>query len=202
LFFLFFKEILNLCDSNPCKNGATCETIDNQVYCRCGVGFAGNFCQINVIIGGKQQSGCSTNPCLNGGTCIEETPGTFFCQCVANSYGKTCESRITAETCNAGDVNSNLCQVWSSLKFCDFSFSYNFTPVPIYCPASCNLCKGLSACNDMQPNCQLWAQMGLCDLVNSKDANLCKKSCGTCAPNVLKRRSLDKLKRASKLNKF
>ena len=53
-------------------------------------------------------------------------------------------------------------------------------PVPIYCPNSCNLCKTVSACSDSQSACETWANLGLCTTVNSKDPNLCKRSCGLC----------------------
>ena len=35
------------CASNPCENGATCETVDGSFSCECEVYFAGTTCSLN-----------------------------------------------------------------------------------------------------------------------------------------------------------
>ena len=153
--------------------------------CACPPGYSGAYCQT------PQSSQCTNSPCLNGGVCVPQSGlsngNSYYCQCQANFYGLNCNSHVTAQTCSAGDQNTAYCSVWSAFGFCAFTYSYNLVPVPIYCPTSCGLCKSVSACTDTQTNCAIWAQLGLCSLVNARDANLCKKSCGTCAPSVNKK---------------
>ncbi|KAK7501166.1 hypothetical protein BaRGS_00007651, partial [Batillaria attramentaria] len=62
------------CFSNPCRNGATCETKENGLFdCKCAPGFEGVFCQ-------QETDQCQAKPCLNGGTC-SPLPGTYRCDC-------------------------------------------------------------------------------------------------------------------------
>ena len=42
-----------VCDSSPCRNGATCVSVHTEFECRCTSGYAGEYCEISC-------------PCLNG----------------------------------------------------------------------------------------------------------------------------------------
>jgi hypothetical protein len=166
---------VNSCGTNPCLNGGICSvnTLGLQV-CQCQPGFTGTNCNFSTT--------CANNPCLNGATCVDQSAsgGTYYCQCQANFYGRNCDYRVTPQICSAGDTNSTSCQTWGYFGFCSFTYTYNLIPVPIYCPATCGICKQTTTCVDTQANCAIWASMGLCNQVNQIDANLCLKSCGNC----------------------
>lgn len=36
------------CDSNPCKNGATCKEEIGKYSCECGSGYEGTHCEIEI----------------------------------------------------------------------------------------------------------------------------------------------------------
>jgi hypothetical protein len=171
------KDSASICTTNnPCLNGGSCQlTSSSQPVCICPTGYSGNNCQTKI----NAPSSCANLVCKNGGTC--RTIGTASaCSCPVNVYGPNCEYVVTQSTCNADDTNKASCEVWNSMGYCSFVYSYNSIPLPIYCPKSCSLCKNVGTCTDSQTSCSVWAGLGLCDLVNQKDQNLCKKSCGLC----------------------
>ena len=49
-----------------------------------------------------------------------------------------------------------------------------------------NNMQSSSSCVDTQPNCGVWANLGLCSKINAKDPNICKKSCGLCSKSIKK----------------
>ncbi len=156
-------------------NGGICSinSLGLQV-CQCQPGFSGTNCGFSTT--------CANRPCMNGATCVDQSAsgGSYYCTCPANFYGRNCDYQVTAQSCSAGDVNSTSCATWSHFGFCSFTYTYNSIPVPIYCPQTCGLCNAVSACQDSQANCQIWANMGLCPKVTQIDPNLCRRSCGTC----------------------
>ena len=119
---------------------------------------------------------CSSNPCGTGGTCSLDSNSQAVCTCKQNYYGNNCQYQVTSDVCSKPDTDAKLCSQWAS-SYCSFNYKYNDVPVPIYCPVSCNLC---TSCQDTQPSCTTWASLGLCSVVNAKDPNLCRKSCGLC----------------------
>ncbi len=123
---------------------------------------------------------CLTSPCLNGGTCIPNpATGGYSCVCEANFIGPTCQYPITRFLCDTGDSDVNKCQSWASLGFCNSAYTYSTVPIPLYCPISCRVCNQL--CFDSSDSCPLYASMGLCGVINSKNNGLCRRSCGTCS---------------------
>ena len=55
---MFFNYIISLvldedlCGSNPCKNGGTCQRIGGDFYCECGSGYAGRYCENSELVYG------------------------------------------------------------------------------------------------------------------------------------------------------
>lgn len=168
---------------------------NNNAICTCRSGYSGDKCEVSSF--------CQ-NQCQNGAICIDNTlsGGTYTCLCLANYYGVNCEYQVTSQACSQpnGDTNSLWCSQWYNQGFCSFKYSYIKVPVPVYCPNSCGLCKTVSSCQDSQATCSVWANFGLCTLVNSKDPNLCKRSCGSCAGLIKKRKILEQTIFASPSN--
>ena len=90
---LFFKvssctgNLCNVtnCDSNPCKNGATCLDHNSNFSCLCKPGLTGRLCELH-------QNRCESTPCQNGGTCTNGVDA-FMCTCARRFTGETCEKR-------------------------------------------------------------------------------------------------------------
>uniref|UniRef100_A0A668A896 Delta-like protein n=1 Tax=Myripristis murdjan TaxID=586833 RepID=A0A668A896_9TELE len=74
----------NECDSNPCKNGGSC---NNDYSCSCPQGFYGKNCEISAMK-------CADGPCFNGGTCVEKSTGGYSCRCPPGFMGSNCEKKI------------------------------------------------------------------------------------------------------------
>ena len=155
----------------------------------CKLGFSGSKCE--------KANTCEQNSCENGGSCIESN-GSHYCVCKEDYFGKKCEAKVSAKTCSNGDTNKDLCAKLSKSGKCSFNFNFNEFPVPVYCPDSCGLCiikskpnnnnnnsnnsnNNNQACIDTQPNCAIWAKLGLCPKIKDTDAKLCRKSCGLCS---------------------
>ena len=149
--------------------------VNNTANCTCTSFYTGQNCEIS--------SGCSKLTCANGAVCVDNTNtgGTYACECKANYYGDTCQFHVTAAACQSNDTDSASCSEWKRRGLCSFSYTINETPIPVYCPYSCQLCSSVSSCKDNQASCVVWSSRGLCPLINSKDPNLCKKSCGSCS---------------------
>ncbi|XP_053372837.1 uncharacterized protein LOC123559410 [Mercenaria mercenaria] len=86
---------INECDSNPCKNGATCVDGINNYTCTCPAGFEGRNCNQNI-------DDCTPNPCLYGGNCTDGV-NTYTCHCAAGYDGRNCSNNID-------DCKPNPCQ--------------------------------------------------------------------------------------------
>ena len=79
---------INMCYSNPCQNGATCQPRENGFVCLCPPGFAGKRCDVDL----KGQA-CSTDVC--------QKPA----QCHANEDGLSCQG------CSDNPFNDPFCRL-------------------------------------------------------------------------------------------
>ncbi|XP_045062760.1 delta-like protein B [Coregonus clupeaformis] len=77
----------NECDSNPCKNGGSCNDLENDYSCTCPQGFYGKNCEIIAMT-------CADGPCFNGGTCMEMLTGGYTCRCPPTYTGSNCEKKL------------------------------------------------------------------------------------------------------------
>ncbi|MEQ2190726.1 hypothetical protein XENOCAPTIV_007197 [Xenoophorus captivus] len=102
----------NECDSNPCKNGGSCNVsvdpipqplapplcfvdircpvspdLENDYSCTCPQGFYGKNCEIIAMT-------CADGPCFNGGTCVETMTGGYTCRCPPSYTGSNCEKKL------------------------------------------------------------------------------------------------------------
>uniref|UniRef100_A0A8B9JWS5 Delta-like protein n=2 Tax=Astyanax mexicanus TaxID=7994 RepID=A0A8B9JWS5_ASTMX len=99
-------EIVNVsseCDSNPCKNGGSCNDMLNDYSCTCPQGFYGKNCEISAMT-------CAERPCFNGGTCItDDTTGGYSCRCPPGYMGSNCEKKI--DRCSSNPcANGGICR--------------------------------------------------------------------------------------------
>ncbi|XP_056139131.1 delta-like protein C isoform X2 [Lampris incognitus] len=77
----------NECDSNPCKNGGSCNDLENGYSCSCPQGFYGKNCEISGMT-------CADGPCFNGGTCMPKNSSRYSCRCLPGYMGSNCEKKL------------------------------------------------------------------------------------------------------------
>jgi cadherin EGF LAG seven-pass G-type receptor 1 len=65
---------VNLCYSNPCRNGGTCRRREGGYTCECPANFIGDGCEISL-----EADSCTTNLCKGGAQCINKVNGGLFC---------------------------------------------------------------------------------------------------------------------------
>ncbi|XP_036288227.1 cadherin EGF LAG seven-pass G-type receptor 3 isoform X1 [Pipistrellus kuhlii] len=84
----FCETELDLCYSNPCRNGGACARREGGYTCVCGPRFTGEDCELDTEAGR-----CVPGVCRNGGTCADGPHGGFRCQCPAGGAfeGPRCE---------------------------------------------------------------------------------------------------------------
>ncbi|XP_012575696.1 PREDICTED: cadherin EGF LAG seven-pass G-type receptor 3 isoform X1 [Condylura cristata] len=84
----FCETELDLCYSNPCRNGGACARREGGYTCVCRPRFTGEDCELDTEAGR-----CVPGVCRNGGTCANAPDGGFRCQCPAGGAfeGPRCE---------------------------------------------------------------------------------------------------------------
>ncbi|XP_021113438.1 cadherin EGF LAG seven-pass G-type receptor 3 isoform X2 [Heterocephalus glaber] len=84
----FCETELDLCYSNPCRNGGACARREGGYTCVCRPRFTGEDCELDTEAGR-----CVPGVCRNGGTCTDAPHGGFRCQCPAGGAfeGPRCE---------------------------------------------------------------------------------------------------------------
>ncbi|XP_075403418.1 cadherin EGF LAG seven-pass G-type receptor 3 [Tenrec ecaudatus] len=84
----FCETELDLCYSNPCRNGGACARREGGYTCVCRPRFTGEDCELDTEAGR-----CVPGVCRNGGTCTDAPDGGFRCQCPAGGAfeGPSCE---------------------------------------------------------------------------------------------------------------
>lgn len=82
---LLCETRINECQSNPCRNGATCQNIPNGIgyNCYCTLGYTGALCETQI-------TQCTLSSCKNGATCIERPPTSYACMCLSGYTGFDC----------------------------------------------------------------------------------------------------------------
>lgn len=79
---------INLCDSGPCRNGATCQDHSTHYTCHCPYGFAGKDCSDYV-------DWCATDPCENQASCYQ-VKNQYSCTCGPGWTGKVCDVEMVS----------------------------------------------------------------------------------------------------------
>uniref|UniRef100_A0A5S6QWZ6 EGF-like domain-containing protein n=1 Tax=Trichuris muris TaxID=70415 RepID=A0A5S6QWZ6_TRIMR len=113
------QQKLNNCESNPCKNGATCESTSGIFLCHCKPGWLGYLCEE------KRKECKKIDTCENGGTCVERD-GTFSCKCPETFGGHRCEYKVSwcnETTCNGRGICVNITSLLTWRCFCDRGFT-------------------------------------------------------------------------------
>lgn len=77
-------NLVDSCESNPCKHGGTCIDTQGSFFCSCRPGFKGQNCEIPY---------CPSNYCRNGGSCYLMVTGSFGCLCPPDYSGNRCDIR-------------------------------------------------------------------------------------------------------------
>lgn len=102
---------INECDSNPCKNGATCEDAANSYRCHCPVlepvhePWGGPDCDVRLV-------GCWQHQCQHGAGCvpvlIKNGEHGYTCVCPAGWTGGHCNTSTTFSFNSEGYVHMQL----------------------------------------------------------------------------------------------
>uniref|UniRef100_A0A3Q3H3R6 Crumbs cell polarity complex component 2 n=1 Tax=Labrus bergylta TaxID=56723 RepID=A0A3Q3H3R6_9LABR len=89
---------INECDSNPCKNGATCEDAANHYRCHCPAPepglepWGGPDCDVRLV-------GCQQNQCQHGAGCVpvlmDDGRHNYTCLCPPGWSGERCNTSTT-----------------------------------------------------------------------------------------------------------
>lgn len=66
---------VNLCYSNPCKNGGSCQRRESGYACTCQPNFTGNECEISL-----DEGDCPIDICKGGSQCLTRVSGGFTCE--------------------------------------------------------------------------------------------------------------------------
>ncbi|KAK6033690.1 EGF-like domain protein, partial [Ostertagia ostertagi] len=126
------------CITQPCKNGARCDTISGRDYrCICTAGYHGKNCE-------REIDACFGHPCLNNAVCKVIQEGRFKCVCPKGFKGDYCETNID-------DCEKNKCQ--NGAKCIDMVNSYKCQCGPMfagkYCEEKLEYCsKRLNPCRN------------------------------------------------------
>jgi len=120
----------DLCDDQPCLNGASCVSGWRSYSCQCSEGFSGQNC-------GQDIDDCQGSPCQNGGSCIDGV-ASYTCECPLGFGGAHCQEDLNDcadQPCQNGgscldEVNSYRCE-------CPEGFSGN------HCELNIDDCEGV-----------------------------------------------------------
>ncbi|XP_069825102.1 protein crumbs homolog 1 [Dendropsophus ebraccatus] len=91
------EQDINECESNPCKNGGTCENLPGRYICRCptnaleGRYYGGPDCT-------QELTGCEEHTCQNSGSCVpymKDDDHHHSCVCLPGFTGPYCETQTT-----------------------------------------------------------------------------------------------------------
>lgn len=106
----FCEERTNLCESGPCRNGATCTGNHSSYTCHCSPGWTGTQCTERdgpaVDPSGKLM-GCAAGPCEHG-VCVETSGQNVRCFCQPGFGGQRCEFEYN-ECDSSPCVNGGTC---------------------------------------------------------------------------------------------
>ncbi|XP_065053009.1 fibropellin-3-like [Rhopilema esculentum] len=110
-----FKCIdINECESNPCKNGATCLNQINRYVCQCSPGYTGTNCETDI-------NECGSSPCLNSGTCHDHI-NKYSCTCQPGYVGTRCETDFNE--CSSSPCVNGICYNYVNRYSCSCHAGY------------------------------------------------------------------------------
>jgi hypothetical protein len=176
------KEI-DMCSTNPCKNGGTCTSSGSTFKCACKSGSIGVFCDDN-------------NECLTGnGGCSHictNTPGSFTCSCRAgytlSTDKKTCIDDDECSTRNGGCMHN--CKNIAGSFECSCNGGYTLQGDKKSCVDinECNTAKGgcMHQCSNTLGSFQCSCNAGYeleSDKKSCSDINECDSANGGCMHN-------------------
>lgn len=113
---------------NPCKNNATCKSVNLGYKCVCLSNFTGNHCE--------RENHCANNPCKNTGSCVNLLD-SYVCNCPTFFTGLNCETLI--DPCRP----KNPCNGWG---FWFFWYHRKRICESCYANPSCSEYDGLYIC--------------------------------------------------------
>ncbi|XP_050719949.1 delta and Notch-like epidermal growth factor-related receptor isoform X3 [Eriocheir sinensis] len=106
----FCEERTNLCESGPCRNGATCTGNHSSYTCHCPSGWTGPQCTVRSrppVDESRKAMGCAAGPCEHG-VCVETSGQNVRCFCQPGFGGQRCEFEYN-ECDSSPCVNGGTC---------------------------------------------------------------------------------------------
>ncbi|KAG1665085.1 Protein slit [Nymphon striatum] len=174
----------NLCYTDPCKNGATCNSFPNRQYeCVCAPGYHGRSCEYTI-------DACYGNPCDNAGTCKVLETGRFSCHCPSGFKGDRCEVNIDDCVDNKCENNGTCIDMVEGYKCqCPKSYTGTYCEKKIkFCSKEFNPCKNGAKCVDHDTYYTCECIMGFAGHNCSNNVDDCKdhmcQNGGTCVDQV------------------
>ena len=171
------------CDSDPCKNGATCSPGLHVYSCACEAGWAGGNCDVDT-------NECSNSPCENGATCSESgmtssvpvdkfscscRPGFANGMCVKSDGNAHCAVTIGG-TCNE-DINECHVDTDPCLNGATCSDSNDASSIIAHDTFSCHCKPGYA--NGLCDYAYMHAYAAQCNVVVGGTCNLDANECAS-----------------------
>jgi hypothetical protein len=117
---------INECESNPCRNGATCFDGYNKYQCSCVPGTQGINCEYDI-------DECQSCPCKNGATCVTPHLNVYMCNCLPGFTGINCET--PNDPCTSKPCQNNAVCILDSPNYyrcvCPLGFTGTYCEIPV-----------------------------------------------------------------------
>ncbi|XP_038057936.1 sushi, von Willebrand factor type A, EGF and pentraxin domain-containing protein 1-like isoform X3 [Patiria miniata] len=139
-----YCQVINECESQPCRQGAVCIDLPKGYQCLCPTGYTGPDCEVNI-------DDCDHDLCLNNGTCQDMVAG-YQCECAAGYEGEHCQ--IDLDECESNPCSNNaICTDGPHSYTCQCApgFTGEFCEVNFFDCAS-DPCQNDGTCVDLAQN--------------------------------------------------
>ncbi|CAH1777875.1 unnamed protein product, partial [Owenia fusiformis] len=179
------ENIISPCSSNPCKNGATCNIIENGYMCTCLPDYTGRHCETYIPNCPPHYygPGCSvfcfaTNSCEGGHYACDPTSGAKLCLPGWSSPEINCTLKETPPPVDPDCPDARPCsngQCFNKTCCCIDNWTGAFCEVPIT-PCTSNPCLNGGTCITSENEYR-------CECLPGYTGSNCESFIASCPPN-------------------